>query len=145
MNTEMSLLTWSVGLAVSVFVGGLVTWGFLKILRGYTRIPKSNPDPATRGIPAWFTGGVERLFFSLAVAFDLPGTTIAMVAWIVAKMAANWNRPTSDQSSDPKEAIRRARGSFTALLAGLVSMIFAMVGGLICNGKIPVPWPIPLP
>ncbi len=141
----MSLLTWSVGLAVSVLVGGLVTWGFLKILRRYTRIPKSKPDPATRGVPAWLTGAIERLFFSLVVAFDLPGTTIAMIAWIAAKMAANWNRPTLDQPSSPEEAIQRARGSFTALTAGLVSMAFAAIGGLICDGKIPVPWPILLP
>ena len=143
-NTEMSLLTWSVGLAVSVVVGGFVTWGFLEALRWYTRAPKSTLDLATRAVPSWLTGTIERLFFSLAMAFGLPGTTIAMIAWIAAKMAADWNRPALDKSSTPEEAAQRVLGSVTALLAGLVSMIFAIIGGLICNGRIPVAWPVPL-
>jgi hypothetical protein len=72
-----------------------------------------------------------------------------MIAWITVKMVSNWNRagtvrfvglkPGKDAGEDTAPLNRRIRGAFCALLAGLVSMGFALIGGLIAYGKICFP------
>ena len=86
--------------------------------------------------PAWLTGLVERLFFTIIVAVDLSGIAIAMLAWLGLKLAINWNRLGIDLGVEHSE-ILRARFGFSAALAGLVSMIFALIGGLICQLRLP--------
>jgi hypothetical protein len=73
-------------------------------------------------VSPWLTGIVERAFFTVVLAFDVSGASTAMMAWLTVKMLPNWNRTTADPP-----------GAFTALLAGLVSLFFALVGGLICR------------
>jgi hypothetical protein len=78
----------------------------------------------TSGVPSWITGAVERLFFTLWVAWDVSGIGTAMVTWLGPKLLTNWNR-FSSQHDEP-----RVRAfAFSALLAGLLSMLFAFVGG----------------
>lgn len=122
------LIRWIVGLLISIVVGHFVT---IWTLRGLRRTFKYQP-PSYRVIPPWINGVVERLFFTVVVAFDFSAVTVGMVAWIAAKMAAHWN---TKQQIENIEAIR-----FSALMAGLVSMLFAVIGGLICQGKISLPW-----
>jgi hypothetical protein len=89
-------------------------------------------EPTYPGIPVLVTGTVERLFFLVAVAFNLSGVVVAMVGWIGVKMAAHWGaRPEApeQQKSGSIYAIR-----ITAILGGLLSLLFAMVGGLVCSG-----------
>ncbi len=52
-----------------------------------------------------------------------------MIGWITLKMVTNWNRPSTDKD-------QKTTGAFSALLAGLVSMLFAIIGGLIVNGNL---------
>jgi hypothetical protein len=99
----------------------LVLEGFLLAVRGQ-RGPRV-------GVPAWLTGLVERVFFTVLVAVEVPGVPTAMIAWLGAKMAANWNRQPGDGP-----AVRA--GAVTALLGGLLSMLFAYVGGWICSGRL---------
>lgn len=117
------------GIAFAVVVGGVVTGGLLAGLRrGATLGPK--PKLKQPRVPAWITGAVERFVFSVLVALNVSGVAPAMVGWLALKMAANWNR--KDLDDNPK-----ARGfALSALLAGLVSMLFATVGGLICRGEL---------
>ncbi len=118
---------WIVGLLVSLLVGHFVTiWTLSALRRTFTYNP-----PSHAVISPWITGAVERLFFTVAVAFDFSAVTVAMIAWIAAKMLPHWN---TKQQVDNIEAI-----GFSALNAGLVSMLFAMVGGLICRGTIALP------
>jgi hypothetical protein len=114
---------WSLGLAVSLVVGGIVTHLFVRCLR--RRINTVNSEAT--GVSPWLTGMIERLFFTVVVAFDVSGTATAMMGWLAVKMASNWNRLGV---VDPP-------GAFSALLAGLVSLLFALVGGLICRASKP--------
>jgi hypothetical protein len=114
---------WILGLTVSVGLGALVTEYFLSRLRSRTR----TKSYGVVGVPAGLTGVIERAFFTVVVAFDISGTATAMMAWIGVKMAANWN---ATEQRDPA-------GAFTAVLAGLISMLFALVGGLICRAPQP--------
>ncbi len=129
----MDAKLWLIGLTFSVVGGGLVTWAFLKILRKWMRLPpkpKTDGKKAPRGVPPFVTGAVERLFFSILVAFSVEGFAAAMVAWIALKLATNWNRDFWKKTSSA-----RLYG-FSALLAGLVSMLFAFLGGLITKGEL---------
>ncbi|WP_157719519.1 hypothetical protein [Pseudomonas oryzae] len=78
--------------------------------------------------PPWLTGMTERLFFTVLVAFAVSDVATTMVAWLALKLATNWHRFQDDSTA-------RYFG-FSALLAGLVSMLFAFLGGLIVRGDL---------
>lgn len=131
----MDAKLWLIGLTFSVIGGGLVVWALLNILRKWMRLrPNSRKEGknAPRGVPPFITGAVERLFFSVLVAFSVEGFAAAMVAWLALKLATNWNRDFWKKTSSA-----RLYG-FSALLAGLISMLFAFAGGLIAKGNL---WP----
>jgi hypothetical protein len=124
------LYQWATGMTFSVIVGGIVTCAFLEGLRRYQKLGKdSDGSGDSRPVPPWLRGVMERAFFSVIVALNISGAAIAMIAWLTLKMVTNWNRPGG--SRDLKEI----RLAFSALLAGLVSMGFAIVGGVICRGS----------
>jgi hypothetical protein len=141
-SAASTLLRWLVGLLVSLVLGSIFIWFFLLIVR--RDLPEEKPPAAgaqpdqkptaveaqIRGVPASITGMVERLFFTVLVAMDASGVPTAMVAWIGVKMAANWNRPGRGDSSEVRV------WAISALLAGLISMLFAYIGGWICSGVI---------
>lgn len=118
---------WFSGLGFSLFVGGLVTWLFLRLLRSTLG---EMPRLSHKGIPAWLTGGVERLFFTVLVGLEVSGAPAAMIGWLALKLATDWNHP------DWKEKAAAREFAVSALLGGLVSMLFALIGGLICAGKL---------
>ncbi len=140
MDQEL-IIRWIIGyLFVAVLAGGIFTGFFVKTLRKYTgtneRIKTRNTlsslrnaNNINRGMPAFLMGAIERSFFTLAVAYNLSGLVIGMIGWLTIKMATSWNR--SNLSNNPTDA-------FTGLVGGLVSLIFAIIGGLICNGKISI-------
>ena len=103
-------------------VGWAVTGTFLWGLRKYFDVEKSNDE---KTVPPWLTGLIERLFFTIVVAVNLPGAAIAMITWVTVKMATHWNKVSSSDIPNGRFLV------FSGLLAGLVSMLFAMLGGLI--------------
>ena len=119
-------IKWLIGLALSLVVGGWVTGFFVGWIRNCW-VSELSSDTAT-GIPAWLVGVIERLFFTIVVAFDISSSAIAMVAWISVKMLTGWNRQGAKSTAD---------GALSGLLGDVVSMLFALVGGLICAGKLP--------
>ena len=133
----MNASSWIAGLFVSVVIGGAVTWLFLKLLRQHMRLEKEDKDPDTRPVPPWLLGMLERLFFTVVIAFQVPGAAVAMMVWLTVKMAVNWNRPQAP--SNGEDWTRRSRRAMSALLAGLVAMGFALIGGLIVRGEIANP------
>jgi len=122
---------WTIGLLFSLVVGGIVTWLFLKVLRLWLGIP---PKPRLfgggKGVPPWLTGTVERLFFTVLIGLEVSGVPTAMIGWLALKMATNWNHP------DWKEKSNARTFALSALLGGLVSMFFALLGGLVCARKL---------
>ncbi len=135
---------WLVGLGFSLGVGHVVVGQFLKRLRHYMKLEaKPGQGPETQLVPLWLFGVGERFFFTLAVAFNISGTSVAMIAWLGLKLAANWNRPGREATQEelgPQESVLQVvRWSLSATIAGLLSMTFALLGGLICNSTI---WPL---
>ena len=120
----MSVWSWLLGLIISLGAGSYATPRFLDWLRSEVdedELRKAKKEQEV--VPMWVTGLLERSFFTVAVAFNVPGTAVAMVAWLAAKMAANWNRQEHHRLF-----------AVSSLLAGLLSMSFALVGGLIVRG-----------
>ena len=57
-----------------------------------------------------------------------------MIGWLGAKIAANWIQPV-DASEEREARYLQVGFGFSALVAGRLSMIFALVGGLIAGGS----------
>lgn len=121
---------WIIGLFISLVVGQLVTWMFLKLLRSWLAIDKTLISSDGRHVPAWLTGTVERLFFTVLVCFDVGVISPAIMGWLALKLATNFNHPVWNKEP------RMRTLALSALLAGLVSMLFAFLGGLVWAGKI---------
>ena len=122
---------WTFGLLFSLVGGGITTWAFLKILRWWLGVPpKPRLSDGSKGVPPWVTGAVERLFFTVLIGFDVPAAPAAMIGWLALKLATNWNHP------DWKEKPNARTFALSALLGGLISMLFAFLGGLICAGTL---------
>ncbi len=123
------ILPWLIGLLTSLGVGHLVVDGFLRSLRrrsGLGDKPVAH-DIAVPRVAPWLTGLVERLFFTILVASGASGVPTAMVGWLGLKLATNWNHPGWKELSTSRAF------AFSGLLAGLLSMLFAYLGGLICG------------
>ena len=120
----MDIVTWSIGLAVSLVLGWPITEGFLYGLRKARGFEKPAEE---KSVPPWLTGIIERLFFTIAVAYNVGGSITAMILWIAIKLGANWG-PDDGRASAFRFRI------VSGALGGLVSMLFALVGGLIAGG-----------
>ena len=129
----MELTTnFAIGFTISLVGGGVAAWLFLKILRRWMNLSKDeSPDEPTRAVPSWLTGGIERLFFSLLIYFQFSGVPAAMLIWLTLKMVTNWNSPIREDAD-----AKHIRLAFSALLAGLVSLGFAVIGGVIARGSV---------
>lgn len=147
---------WMWGLVIALGYGHVYSWACVSALRLWLHVPLGSPPPryssisvkmdasiamesnpslpakitiptaAKRSspedvIPAWIIGCVERLLFTLLVGFDVPGLSTAMIGWIPAKMAVTWM--TREQEG--------ATRAYTGLIGTVVSLIFALLGGLI--------------
>lgn len=130
-------LLWGVaGLVVSLLLGEWLTRKSVDCIREKIKerakeIDKICDDQyeASCGLPYFsprITGTIERLFFTILVAFDVSGTATAMVVWISVKMATDWLVVLKDG----KEAWQRQL-AFSALLGSMISLFFALIGGLI--------------
>ena len=81
------------------------------------------------------------MFFTVLIGAGVQGFAPAMIGWLALKLAANWTHRSRDQSDNKlrkgqqvarREEQKLLRGyAFTAIVAGLVSMLFAAVGGFI--------------
>ncbi|MFH2011710.1 MAG: hypothetical protein ABIJ37_03245 [Pseudomonadota bacterium] len=137
------VIQWLVGLTISLGIGQIVTWGFLKCLRSCIKIPEGIfSSERFKGVPPWLIGTIERIFFTFIVAFDISGFATAMILWIATKMLSGWHRavPGIRVRLNDEEYELNHRDivpvSFSSLLGNLVSMFFALIGGLICQGRI---------
>jgi len=139
MFLEGSALQRTVGVIFGILVGGVVAELFVLALRRDTTVKRpGRPDYGSgKRVDPRLTGLIERLFFLFVVAYGVNGAGTAMIGLIAAKMVANWNTAEARLLGpySPREILNFR---FTALLGGLVAMLFAMLGGLIYNDTIAV-------
>jgi hypothetical protein len=122
------ILQWIIGLVgISLFLGTIAVGIWHRFLcwlmdiecKAELKWPKR---PVTE--TGFLTGVIERTFFTVAVATNLSGTAIAMIAWITVKYYISW------KDSTEKNVRKQAMAS---LLSGMVSMLVALTAGHICN------------
>lgn len=123
----MEIVRWVVGLSVALVLGGIVTQVYARRVRQLV----GDQDPHYRISIPIALGAAENLFFTLAVAFNLSGLVIGMVAWMAAKMAAHWGKAIQEHRIKKIETVR-----FMVLMGTMLSLLFSMIGGLICAGRI---------
>lgn len=127
------------GFAISLGAGQLGVFILLWWVRRHLGeendpLPRS---PIIREVPPEWIGLIERTFFTLIIAFNVSGAGVSMIAWIMVKMFSTWNRLLKI------EDLWAGPFAFSSLLGNLVSMLFALVGGLICrkgNWEIIIQW-----
>ncbi len=133
------LARWVFGLGIfALGIGWLCTGLFLKGIRSHIKNKATERDEAglyedimtPLDVPSWLIGIMERTFFVILVTFDLSATAVAMIAWLTVKMLYNWNILTEEKNITIRSL------AFSALLGNIVSMLFALIGGLICRGSI---------
>lgn len=131
-----TLWRWGIGFLVSLLIGHFATAKFVNSLRCYLRLERKLPpewdDDYKRSNPAWVTGTLERVFFTIAIGCYGPaGSAViaGMMAWVIGKMVTHWRYIE-------KGGAKLRMYAVTSLYGCLCSMLFALLGGLICNGKI---------
>lgn len=133
-------LRWFFGLGIfALGIGWLFTSIFLKVVRRLVSSKAAERRETKRydeimtplDVPSWLVGLIERTFFTILVAFNMSATSVAMVGWVTVKMLYNWNILLRE-----REDITIRSLAFSALLGNVVSMLFALIGGLICRGSI---------
>ncbi len=162
----MGLVLIGLGIFISLFIGHWITRGFHaalyellfeekgpKSVKNLTVLIKSIKErlfgeypetlkiyfPTTFGVPNWLIGHIERIFFTLAVTFYIPGTLVAMTGWITVKMVTFWvaiigaktNGNEADETNGNKTKKENYAKTYIALSTCMISMLFAVIGGLL--------------
>jgi hypothetical protein len=147
------------GFGVSVVLGHFITAAFIYRHRWGERLAKRSGLVYVSGR---MTGFLERVIFTAMVAANVENIGAAMIAWIGAKMLANWKyayeKPPEEvlpeylngsneekvkalqKFSEKKWSWKQRHWAFerTALIGSLISVFFGVIGGLVCRGMI---WP----
>lgn len=150
---------WIFGVFVSLIIGHYVGWGLLRITRRHDKDEKFRRDLKKLGIkikrkqkisnrereifeeyyeqyhvqmPGWLVGFIERLVFTLAVAVVGMSVITAIIGWIGIKMVTGWSRAGKPEFDNMVFRIWKDR-AFSSLYGNLVSMSFAVLGGIICR------------
>jgi hypothetical protein len=114
---------------VSVVAGTIVTYFWYVLLCKLAGITDKPPP----GLKAPFTetgsltGIVERVFFSVAIATEMSGTAIAMIAWIALKNQILWQSFTKGNGTPE---------GLVSLLTSVGSMLMAVLGAAVCTGAL---------
>jgi hypothetical protein len=124
------------GMLFSVLAGGAAAWLLWAWLGKFLGIDKGKPcwtpDGSAEpkfGFPPCIVGVIERIAFTLLVVLQFGDVLTAMMAWLGLKLAAAWE-PRLRRAKPIKAQI----GAFRALLVGLVSLLFAAIGGKLAFG-----------
>ncbi|MBU8933552.1 MAG: hypothetical protein KOO62_06055 [candidate division Zixibacteria bacterium] len=140
-SVVLGLGLWIVGLLIALLLGKL-TGLILKRIRKSLACgdPQMcdyyNDNPVAAPRKGWYMGSTfgkdsnalwERAFFVIVVAFDVGGAAVAMVAWTAAKGFL------SHPKGNRQPAVIELNRCTTGILGSLISMLFALIGGLICR------------
>jgi hypothetical protein len=142
--TTRMVLSWVLGSVVALLLGHMWTVTVLNLIRNYiygqTLRRQEQIAPIyidSLALPGWTVGTIERVFFGALVAFDISATAAGMVTWILVKMATDWHRilGAGQQNAGPADPMYGPRSlAFGSLLGSMISLFFALIGGMVCRG-----------
>lgn len=133
------LLALGAGYLFSLGVGAVFVYFFHKGTKHLTdKEAKRNPiELLAAGWSSVVTGTLERAVFTLLFMVRPEETVVAMGAWLTMKMAATWSRDAPLEIEDKLAWISHA---LLSLQTGLLSMVFAAMGGVIA--RLVMHWPV---
>jgi hypothetical protein len=122
-------------MGVLLFIlGALVPWiahypvkVFIDRLKGTTHVPKAEGVRVSPAIVGYF----ERYLAFILVVTNVEGTGTILVAWMAAKLAANWQRRDMGGEEEANAVIRA--NTLIALLTGTLSLLLGAFGGVIAR------------
>ncbi|TJW03688.1 MAG: hypothetical protein E5X42_30580 [Mesorhizobium sp.] len=114
------------GLIVALVVGQLVTWGVHRLLTWSANLDERPPG---KRVPGSVTGTFERLLTFALVASQFPEFQNVVLAWLAAKLAANWQRDEPTGKAGAQQEYRTR--ALIAVMSGIVSVSFGYLGGRI--------------
>lgn len=127
---------WFIGFGVSIILAAaLVPLIMRPIRRHIVRCAERRNEPipdvylSPLDVSIHLFASAERIFFTILVTFDVSATAAAMIGWITIKMVTDWNRIRKHE--DDTVGVRSM--AFLGLLGNLLSMLFALIGGLLCR------------
>lgn len=123
--TEAIAACWIAGAGFALIVGHCLLAWFTCAAREAGRLPEGNPP-----LPGWIIGTAERLmaFLIIASGFEVRDAGTIFLAWIGAKLAANWQRRDADKVDEEQSRIIRGR-TLIALMASALSLGVAVLSG----------------
>jgi len=142
------VIRWIVGLYFSLFLGGMVAGAFILFIRKRYIKKASVDDSVQKDFESFFAkpgleveiGYIERLFFTICVAFNLSGVVIGIIGWVTLKMFYIWYpafetlNKLNDSEQVRKDKIRLySEFAMSSVLGSIVSIIFALIAGLFCR------------
>ncbi len=110
------------GYTVSVIVAIPFTFGWSWLLHHLIEDKNVPPPARIKWIPLMI-GILERALITTVVGWDLPGSAVFVIGWMVLKTAGSWQ---DLQSGTPDSRARFSVG----LLGTLLSVLFALIGGV---------------
>ena len=133
LDSVMSALLFVLGLAVALLGHLPVEW-FVHWLRHKSDLPPR--EPRKLALPVAIIGTFERLLAFFFVYLNVEGTYAILIAWMAAKLALTWHRPIGDSNDERVvEGDQEIRaGILVALMGGIVSLTFGVLGGVIGHG-----------
>ena len=116
----MKILLFAIGAAIPV-LANLPMRLFVRWLRGKSGVS----EPSKPRVPPAIWGVFERYLAFIVVAFSPENAGTVLIAWMAAKLAANWQRQTMIEGG---ERYNRAMVTYTiiALMAGTLSLLFGV-------------------
>jgi hypothetical protein len=125
-----------IGYIIAVVGGIPVTYGWSKLLfwlldRYVPRTAKEIETGEAAGLErVWWiavmVGIFERILITTLVAYDVSGVASFIAGWIGIKMVSGWQKWST--------GTRYARAAvFMALLGNVMSILFGLVGGILCH------------
>lgn len=127
--TGAQMICGGAGLAAAMVAGHFGTGWFLEFLERSAGLGRRSEE---KRVPAWITGGFERLLTFGLVVTDFPGFQNVILAWLAAKLAANWQRAEPANATEIERQEYRTRAQI-ALMAGVLSIAFAYFGGMVAK------------
>jgi hypothetical protein len=132
---DCELSRWCAGLlGISVILGIPVSYLWTTLVgRGIAfEMPAQETSPGmirADDRSGWFTGLIERLFFTVAIAANLSGTLTGMILWTTVKYYIF--------AAPQEDADKKKHSWFVSALGSLGSMLIAIAGGIVCRGSMP--------
>jgi hypothetical protein len=118
-------------LALTLLLGHFAVKWFVALVRKLSNLTERYPE----AVPAWIVGMFERAMTFVLFLFAVEDAGTVLIAWMAAKLAANWQR--RELTNNERKSLWIRAQTFVALMAGVLSLAIGVLGGSIAHCALP--------